>query len=132
IFFFSSIIFLIFNLMTLQSLGACTDATHGMTLSAVSLPYYKYILPYGLSKFVRFAKNVWNIDENNKTDKQIAWEGLQAMEDWMKDLGLVLKSSQLGATEEMIPDLVNGTFIMDGGYKVLNRKEIEYIFKESL
>ncbi len=31
-----------------QSVGACTDATHGMTLAAVSLPYYKYIMPYGL------------------------------------------------------------------------------------
>ncbi|MGN1277274.1 MAG: iron-containing alcohol dehydrogenase [Floccifex sp.] len=115
-----------------QSLGACTDATHGMTLSAVSLPYYKFILPYGLSKFVRFAKNVWNIDGINKTDEQIALEGLQAMENWMKELGLVLKSSQLGANEEMINDLVNGTFIMDGGYKVLNTMEIEYIFRESL
>lgn len=29
-----------------QSVGAYTDATHGMTLSAVSLPYYRYIMPY--------------------------------------------------------------------------------------
>lgn len=43
-----------------QSVGACTDATHGMTLAAVSLPYYKHIMPYGLAKFVRFAKNVWD------------------------------------------------------------------------
>ena len=31
-----------------QSVGAYTDATHGMTLSAVSLPYYRYIMPYGV------------------------------------------------------------------------------------
>ena len=31
-----------------QSVGAFTDATHGMTLAAVSLPYYRYIMPYGL------------------------------------------------------------------------------------
>ena len=42
-----------------QAVGALTDATHGMTLAAVSLPYYRHILPYGLEKFVRFAKNVW-------------------------------------------------------------------------
>ena len=34
-----------------QAVGAYTDATHGMTLSAVSLPYYQYIMPYGLSRF---------------------------------------------------------------------------------
>ena len=93
-----------------QSLGACTDATHGMTLSAVSLPYYRHIMPYGLAKFVRFAKNVWDIDATGKTDEQVASEGLEAMENWMKELGLVLKITELGATEDMIPDLVKGTF----------------------
>ena len=31
-----------------QSVGAYTNATHGMTLSAVSLPYYRYILSDGV------------------------------------------------------------------------------------
>ncbi|MGN0690477.1 MAG: iron-containing alcohol dehydrogenase, partial [Oscillospiraceae bacterium] len=42
-----------------QAVGAITDATHGMTLAAVSLPYYRHIMPYGLSKFRRFAVNVF-------------------------------------------------------------------------
>lgn len=41
-----------------QSIGAYTDATHGMTLSAVSMSYYRYICPYGLQKFKRYAVNV--------------------------------------------------------------------------
>ena len=45
-----------------QSVGAYTNATHGMTLAAVSLPYYRHILPYGLPKFKRFAVNVWGVD----------------------------------------------------------------------
>ena len=114
-----------------QSLGACTDATHGMTLSAVSLPYYRHIMPYGLAKFVRFAKNVWDIDAMGKTDEQIAAEGLEAMENWMKELGLVLNITELGATEDMIPDLVKGTLVMTGGYKILDADEIEQIFRES-
>ena len=44
-----------------QSVGAYTDATHGMTLSAVSLPYYRYIMPYGVKKVKRFAEEVWNV-----------------------------------------------------------------------
>ena len=114
-----------------QSLGACTDATHGMTLSSVSLPYYRHIMPYGLAKFVRFAKNVWDIDATGKTDEQVASEGLEAMENWMKELGLVLKITELGATEDMIPDLVKGTIVMTGGYKKLEAGEIEQIFRES-
>ena len=31
-----------------QAVGAVTDATHGMTLSAVSLAYYKYIMDVNL------------------------------------------------------------------------------------
>ena len=114
-----------------QSVGACTDATHGMTLSAVSLPYYKHIMPYGLTKFVRFAKNVWNVDTTGKSDEQVASDGLQAMENWMKELGLVMNITELGATEDMIPDLVKATIVMPGGYKVLNADEIEQIFRES-
>lgn len=114
-----------------QSVGACTDATHGMTLAAVSLPYYKHIMPYGLSKFVRFAKNVWDVDATGKTDEQVAYEGITAMENWMKELGLVLNITELGATEDMIPDLVKGTIVLPGGYKVLDAGEIEQIFRES-
>lgn len=115
-----------------QSVGAYTDATHGMTLAAVSLPYYRYIMPYGLKKFKRFAVNVWNISENGKTDEQIANEGLGAMETWMRELGLIMSIAELGATEDMIDGITNGTFIMEGGYKVLTKDEIKFILKESM
>ncbi len=114
-----------------QAVGACTDATHGMTLAAVSLPYYKHIMPYGLEKFVRFAKNVWDVDVTGKTDEQIASEGLSAMESWMKELGLVMNITELGATEDMVSDLVKATIVMTDGYKVLDADEIEQIFRES-
>lgn len=113
-----------------QSVGACTDATHGMTLAAVSLPYYKNIMPYGIAKFVRFAKNVWNVDSTGKTDEEVALEGLAAMENWMKELGLVMNITDLGATREMLPDLVKGTRILSGGYKVLDAGEVEKILLE--
>lgn len=115
-----------------QSVGAYTDATHGMTLAAVSIPYYRYIMPYGLKKFVRFATEVWNVAADGKSDEQIANEGLAAMESWMKELGLVMKISELGATEDMIEGIADGTLIMDGGYKVLTRDEIVQILKESM
>lgn len=115
-----------------QSVGAYTNATHGMTLAAVSLPYYRYIMPYGLAKFKRFAVNVWNVDLAGKSDEQIAEEGLKAMENWMKELGLVMNISELGATEEMLDGIADGTLIMEGGYKVLDRDEVKEILKESM
>ena len=115
-----------------QAAGGYTNATHGMTLASVSLPYYRYIMPYGLAKFRRFAVNVWDVDPAGKTDVQIAEEGLQAMEDWMRELGLVLSLSELGATEDMLEGIADGVLVMTGGYKVLDREEIIRILKESL
>lgn len=114
-----------------QSVGAHTDATHGMTLAAVSMPYYRYILPYGLAKFKRYAINVWNVNGENKSDKEIAEEGLAKMEAWMKKIGLVMNITELGAKEEMLDDMVKSSFIMEGGYKVLNKDEIKAILKAS-
>lgn len=115
-----------------QAAGAYTDATHGMTLAAVSLPYYRYIMPYGLQKFVRFAKNVWHIDPAGKSDEAVAAEGLEAMKAWMQEIGVTLSLSELGATEEMIDGIADATLILEGGYKVLNKEEVKAILKESL
>lgn len=115
-----------------QAVGAYTDATHGMALSAVSLPYYRFIMPYGLAKFKRFAVNVWDVDAAGKTDEQVALEGLDAMESWMKDLGLVMNITDLGASEDMIEGIANSTLILNGGYKSLNHEEIVQILKQSL
>lgn len=115
-----------------QSVGAFTDATHGMTLSAVSMAYYRYICQYGLNKFRRFAVNVWNVDPSSKTDEQIAFEGLDRMEAYMKEIGLVMSLKELGVTEEMIDGIAENSLIMDGGYKVLNKDEIADILKKSM
>ena len=115
-----------------QAVGAHTNATHGMTLSAVSLAYYRHILPYGLKKFVRFAENVWNIDGAGKTDEQTALEGLSAMESWMKEMGLAMNISELGVTEDMIEKVADSVLVLTGGYKPLDRDEIVKVLKESL
>lgn len=112
-----------------QAVGAYTDATHGMTLAAVSLPYYRYIMPYGMKKFARFATEVWGIIREGKTDEQLANEGLYAMENWMKEIGLVMNLKDLGATENMIEGIADATFILNGGYKVLDHDEVIQILK---
>jgi alcohol dehydrogenase YqhD (iron-dependent ADH family) len=89
-------------------------------------------MPYGLNKFARFAENVWDVNPEGKAEKEIAEEGLSRMEQWMKELGLVMNITALGARESMIPDLVKGTIILKTGYKVLDEKEIASIFRESL
>ena len=115
-----------------QAVGAVTDATHGMTLAAVSMAYYKLIMPYGLKKFVRYATNVWGVSPVGKTDETIAEEGLAAMEAWMRRIGLVMNVSELGVTDENLEDVVKATLIMEGGYKVLTQDDVRNILKASM
>ena len=115
-----------------QAVGAVTDATHGMTLAAVSMAYYKLIMPYGLKKFVRYATNIWGVNPVGKTDETIAEEGLAAMEAWMRRIGLVMNVSELGVTDENLEDVVKATLIMEGGYKVLTQDDVRNILKASM
>ena len=114
-----------------QAVGAVTNATHGMTLAAVTKAYYTHIMPYGLDKFVRFARNVWDVKE--EADKEtIAKRGLDSMLNWMKKIGLVMNLTELGVNESNLEDVVKATVLLDGGYKKLDKDEVREILKESL
>ncbi len=115
-----------------QAVGAHTDATHGMTLSAVALPYYRLIMPYGTEKFARFATEVWDVDPAGKTTEELAAAGLDAMEAWMREIGCVMNLSELGVTEDMLEGIADSTLILQGGYHVLSRDEVIGVLRESL
>ena len=115
-----------------HSVGAWTHAPHGYALASVSMAYYRRAMQNGLSKFVRFAKNVWNIQSNGMTDEQIAEAGLQALKAWMQEIGLPLTISELGATEDMIPGITEGTICYPAGYLNLTKSDVTEILKESM
>lgn len=54
------------------------------------------------------------------------------MEGWMKELGVVKHLGDLDVTEDMIDGTADGTIIIKGGYKALNRDEVLQILKDSL
>ena len=115
-----------------QAVGAVTDATHGMTLSAVALPYYRLIMPYGLEKFARFAVNVWGINAAGKTNEELAIAGLNAMENWMREIGCVMSIRELGTDESSLDAIADATLTMTGGYRTLTRVEILDVLRKSL
>ena len=115
-----------------HAIGLVTDATHGMTLASVSLPYYRLVMHDGLHQFVRFAKNVWNVCPDGKSDEQVATEGLACLEAWMKEIGVVTHSRELGVTEENIPAIADATFLLPVGYRTLTRDEVIGILRQSM
>ena len=86
----------------------------------------------GLPKFARFAHNVWDIPTEGKTERGMAEAGLQALKDWMLEIGLPLTISELGATNEMIPGITETTVVYPAGYLNLTKEDITEILKESM
>jgi alcohol dehydrogenase YqhD (iron-dependent ADH family) len=115
-----------------QAISGVTDATHGMTLAAVSLPYFRNILQEGLAKFKRFAIHVWNVNPEGKTDEEVARAGLLELELWMRELGLVLDSRELGVSEENLGAIVKNVFISRGGYKKITHDDVAQILRDSM
>lgn len=112
-----------------HQIGAYTDCAHGAGLAAVSVPYYKYIMNDGIDKFVRFAKNVWDIDINGMTKEQAALAGLEKLDEFISLLELPKTLKELGASEEMLPKIANST-VLGGGYKQMTADDILNILKE--
>ena len=112
-----------------HQVGAYTDCAHGAGLAAISVPYYKYILKYGLDKFVRFAKNVWGIDTDSMKAEDAANAGIEKLGEFISELGLPSTLRELGATEEMLPLIAKST-VTGGGYKQMNADDILTVLKE--
>ena len=118
-----------------QAVAAFTDATHGHTLAAVSGAYYRLLIsksPDAVQKFKRLAMNVWGVSAEGKTDEQVAMEGLETMEQWMRELGLAMNITDCGAKPELIEGMADACPICQGGYYILNRDEVVKVLKESL
>ncbi len=115
-----------------QAIGAYTDATHGMTLSGISVSYYRFIMKYAISRFARFARVVWEISPEGKTDEQLAAAGIDALGAWIKEIGAASEITSLGVTENMLNGIADSTIILDSGYKTLSHDEIVDILRQSL
>lgn len=111
-----------------HQLGAYTDCAHGAGLAVISAPYYKYIYKDGIDKFVRFAKNVWNINTDEMSKDEAANAGIDKITDFIKELGLPLTLRELGATENMLPLIANST-VQGGAYKHMKADDILKVLK---
>ena len=83
-------------------------------------------------KFKRLAMTVWNVAAEGKTDEQIALEGLETMEQWMRELGLAMNITDCGAKPELIEGMADACPICQGGYHILTRDEVVQVLTDSL
>lgn len=115
-----------------HAIGAYTNATHGMTLSGISVAYYRHVMKHAIGRFARFARVVWAIPTDGKTDEQLASEGIDALATWIKTIGAASEITSLGVTPDMLEGIADATIILDAGYEKLTRQEIIEILRASL
>lgn len=111
-----------------HQLGAYTDCAHGMGLAVISVPYYKYIYKNGIDKFVRYAKNVWDIDVSSMSKDEAAIAGIEKLSDFIKECGIPTTLRELGATEEMLPKIAESS-VKGGGYMQMDTDDILAVLK---
>ncbi len=114
-----------------HQLGAYTDCNHGCGLAVLHPVYYRHIYKEGLPKFVRFAENVWQIPRDEKSDEELAKAGVEALADFIREIGLPTTFKELGIDEsidlKMIADSCN---LSPGSYKKMTHEEVYEIFQE--
>lgn len=84
-----------------HQLGAYTSCNHGAGLAVLHPVYYRHIRKDGLSKFKRFAIRVWGVDPEGKSDEEIAAAGLEALADFIREIGLPATLRELGVDESV-------------------------------
>ena len=90
----------------------------------LTMAYYRRAMEKGRAKFERFARNVWGVNT--------AEEGLEALRNWMLELGIPTTITEIGATPEMIDGIVSTTEVFPAGYLDLKPEDIKEILTESL
>ena len=114
-----------------HQLGAYTNCNHGCGLAVLHPVYYRHIYKAGLSKFVRFAEHVWGIGTEGKTEEETALAGIEALADFIKEIGLPTTLKELGVTDKsVLKEIADTCGISAGSYKKMTPEEILEIFQE--
>lgn len=114
-----------------HQLEAYTDCNYGAGLAVLKLSYYRHIYKDRLAKFKRFALEVWGICADGKTDEEIAYAGIEALENFVREIGLPTTLRELGVDANTnLKEIADSCAIVSSGYKKLTKEEILEIFKE--
>ena len=108
-------------------MSAFFDIPHGAGLAVVHPNYMRYTYKHGLKKYVRYAKNIWNVDTEGKTDDEIALEGIRATHDYFKKIGAPVTLAEVGIDVSDADKIVSRTFLLDGGYLKCTEEDIKNI-----
>lgn len=114
-----------------HQLGAYTDCNHGQGLAVIHPVLYRHMCKDGVKQFARMAEKVWEIPAEGKSPEQLAGEGIQALKDFVKEIGMPSTFTEMGITDKSVLKKVADTCNLTAGCcKKLSREEILEILEE--
>ena len=116
-----------------HQLGAYTNCNHGQGLAIIHPIVYKHIYKENINKFARYAKEVWKIDPTGLSNEEIALKGIETLAEFIKEIGLPSKLSEINITDkEILRKVADTSNISKGCCKQLTSNEIYEILLECL
>lgn len=79
-----------------HELGGLYDVAHGAGLAAIWGSWARYVYKNCLPRFKRYAINVMGIAPNAGSDEEIALKGIEAMEDFYREIKMPTNLRELG------------------------------------
>lgn len=114
-----------------HAVGAYTDCNHGQGLAVIHPALYGCLLDHGKGKLARMAETVWGV--KGETAEESAARGIDALESFIKEIGLPTRWGEMGITDEAVFRAAADTcFLTPGCCKQFSRDEIFEILKERM
>lgn len=114
-----------------HAVGAYTDCNHGQGLAIIHPTLYRHYLPEGTEKLAKMARNVWGVSEED--DTAAAKTGIDALESFIKEIGLPTRWNEIGITdEEILRKSVDATVLTAGCCKRFTHDELFDVLKETM
>lgn len=114
-----------------HQLGAYTDCNHGQGLAVIHPVLYRHLYKSSVKQFARMAEKVWEIPAEGKTQEELAEAGIQALADFIREIGLPSTFTEMGLTDKSVLKKVADTCNLTAGCcKKLSREEVLEILEE--
>ncbi len=110
-----------------HALSAFYDIPHGAGLAVVHPAYLEYIHKYAPKRFIRFAKNIWNIDTNGKTDSEIALESIKCLKEYFESLNAPKNLRDFNIPKSEIEKIAKTVNIRKLSYYQIDKEDIKNI-----
>ena len=88
-----------------HALSAFYDIPHGAGLAIMHPAYLRWILPKATPRLVRFAKEVWGIEQGTMSDAEYALAGIVALEAYFKEIGAPSTLKEVGIPKETLGEI---------------------------